>query len=421
MELLVNILFSLFLLVVTIWAFKKNFKLYFIFGLIIYQAFTVIPSLVYIETGNKIISEQGRYGYFVGSVFYFGLFYLLSLLFIYLTFNTLKKVRLRTFYFTYNGKNIEMYVLLVLVIIVLSILLINAYLSPSPLFDSHVNRFTYWKMARFPILNKLFGNTAMFIPFALGILFLRYKKLSVLLLAIYYVYNFYIGQKFSPIVNGTFSFLLPLVIHYDTKTFFKFIFNKKTMFLGFILAIVVYNVIYNKYEKTHPFAVIKIYNPNEAMFYRIFGLQAHLFWGATERYVYQEVPHTWNISSLAYGMHEMMKEFAVGGEKFANISARIGFNFTNAYPSILLMVFPPLLAYFIHIFIIIFILTLSGWILIRLVENKSYILSLFAFQFFLWTIYALTMGYFYKLIFGIIFNALILIMAVYFEKKKLYE
>ncbi len=419
MSFYLNILFALLLLWITVWFFRKDFKVFFINGLIVFQAFTLIPSLIYIETG-KMISEQGREGFFVGSVYYFGLFYLLTLIFIYLTFNTLRPVKLRTFYFTHQGKNIEVPVLLVLVITVLGILIYNASQSPSPLFDEGITRFNYWEHAKYPVLNKLFGNTAMFIPFALGLLFPRIKKTSLFILAVYFAYNFYIGQKFSPIVNGTFAFLLPLAVRYDNKIFLKTLFNKKSIVLMVLLGLAMYKIIYDRYERRYPFAVIKIYDPNEAMFYRIFGLQGHLFWGATERFVYHDKSPSWNLGYLPYGMHEMMKEFAVGGEEFVLQSARQGFNFTNAYPSILFMIFPPLIAYLFHVLIVIFILSLSGWILMRLIKNKSFVLAVISFQFFNWTIYALTMGYFYKLIFGLIFNFLILLMGAYFERKKIY-
>ncbi len=415
-----NILFAIILLIITFWFLKRDFKLFFLNGLIIFQAFTIIPSLIYIETG-KMISEQGREGFYVGAVFYFGLFYLLSLLFLYLTFNTLYKVKLRTFYFTYHGKNIEIPVLLGLVIMALGLLIYNALQSPSPLFNEGISRFNYWEHAKYPVLNKLFGNTAMFIPFALGILFTRMKKISLFLLLLYFGYNFYIGQKFSPIINGTFAFLLPLAILYDNKIFLRTLINKRTLILVALMGLLMYKVIYERYERVHPFAIIKIYDPNEAMFYRIFGLQGHLFWGATERYVYHHKSPSWDLASLPYGMHVMMKEFAAGGEKFAEQAAKKGFNFTNAYPSILFMIFPPLVAYLFHIFIVIFVLSVSGWILMRLLQNQSYVLAVISFQFFIWTIYALTMGYFYKLIFGLIFNFIILLMGAYFERKKIYS
>jgi hypothetical protein len=179
-----------------------------------------------------------------------------------------------------------------------------------------------------------------------------------------------------------------------------------------------YKTIYAKYEERRPFANIKIYDPNEAMFYRIFGLQSHLFWGASERYVIDGKKKSWNPLELNQGMHKMMREFSIAKEDELETVMKNGFNFTNAYPSVLLMIFPLPIAYLFHILIIIFILSLSGWILMRLIKNKSFLFALFSYQFFNWTIYALTMGYFYKLKFGVVFNVLILVLSYYLELRK---
>src|SRR5690606_25442827 len=152
--------------------------------------------------------------------------------------------------------------------------LINAVLSPLPILDSSVTRFTYWSSSRFPFLNSLFGNTAMFVPFAIGLLFPRFKKFSVLMLFVFFGYNFMIGQKFSPILQGSYSFLLPLVFHYrhNLKSYIKKA-VLPIMVVGIVLIGIMYTVTYVKYEETRPFSNIKIYDPNEAMLYRIFGLQ----------------------------------------------------------------------------------------------------------------------------------------------------
>jgi hypothetical protein len=379
----------------------------------------MIPSLIYIETG-KMISEQGREGYFVGSLFYFGLFYILTLLFIYLTFNSLNKIKLRTFYFKYDGKSIEMKLLLWVTVFVLTLLYINLFLSPSPLLTDEVTRFTYWQHAKFPVLNKIFGNTSMFIPFAAGILFTRYKKTGSVILILYFIYNFFIGQKFSPILMGTFAFLLPQVLLSDEKFFFRKMINFKTILIGLVLVGVMYKIIYDRYERRYPFAIIKIYDPNEAIFYRIFGLQAHLFWGATERFVHKGKEKSWDLGYLPYGMRVMMEEFSIMTKEQMEHAKNIGFNYTNGYPAILFMIFPPPIAYLFHILVIIFILSLSGWILMKLITNRSYILALISFQFFIWTVHALTMGYFYKSVFGIVFNIFILALGAWLEKKDIY-
>lgn len=414
--------FNLLIFFIILWAtyafFKKDVKLFFLYGLLIFQAISIIPSLIYIETG-KYISEQARMGYFVGATFFYCMFYLVSLLFIYATTNSLKSIKLRVVKFEVRNNNIENHLLLIIVISVLSILLLNVYQSASPLFDKGVTRFTYWGESKYPFLQKIFGNTAMFIPFVLGVLNKRHKKLSIVLLLVYFGYNFLIGQKFSPIITGSFSFFLPIILMNTEPLSLKQLFKFKYIVIFLIAGVTMYQVIYDRYEKRKPYAIIKIYDPNEAMLYRVFGLQGHLFWGATERFVVGNGEKSWNPLDLNYGMHKMMQEFATGDKKALEKHMKKGFNFTNAYPSVLFMIFPFYIAYIFHAFVIIFVLTLSGWVLTKLLEHGSLVLSVVSYQFFIWTIYAVTMGYFYKLKYGVIFNVLILLISYVIEKRKL--
>lgn len=414
--------FNLLNFVIILWAtyafLKKDIKLFVLYGLLIFQAISVIPSLIYIETG-KYISEQARMGYFVGATFLYCIFYLVSLLFIYATTNSLKPIKLRVVKFEVRNNNIENHILFFIVISVLSILLLNLFQSASPLLDKDVTRFTYWSQSKYPFLQKIFGNTAMFIPFVLGVLNKRYKKLSIVLLLVYFGYNFLIGQKFSPIITGSFSFFLPIILMSSRKLKLSQIFKFKYIIVFLLAIFSMYKIIYDRYDRRKPYAIIKIYDPNEAMLYRVFGLQGHLFWGATEQYVLGDAPISWNPLDLNYGMHKMMKEFATGNKKSLEKHMKKGFNFTNAYPSVLFMIFPFYIAYIFHAFVVIFILTLSGWILTKLLEHGSLVLSVVSYQFFIWTIYALTMGYFYKLKYGIIFNLLIFLISYVIEKRKL--
>ncbi len=416
MTLTVNLFVAFVVFLITIYFYKKNFKVFFINGLIVYQAATIIPSLIYIET-NKFISEQGRMGYFVGSVLLFSLFYIITLVFINASFNSFNKVKIRSFDFKYKKINVENELLLLISISVLVLLFINLLLSPIPLFTEHVSRFNYWELSKFPFFNKIFGNTAVFIPFALGVIFNKYKKSSIILLIVYFGYNFLIGQKYSPIIQGSFSFLLPIIIKNTKPIPFKKILSFRNILITFLLISVMYKVIYKKYEERRPFAIIKIYDPNEAIIYRIFGLQAHLFWGASESFVYKDAKKSWDPRELNKGMHKMMLYFSSADKKGLQESMNGGFSYTNAYPAVLFMIFPVPIAYLFHILIVIFILSLSGWILMRLIKNKSYLLALVSYQFFIWTVYALTMGYFYKLKYGILFNIFILLVSYLLEMK----
>ena len=401
MTLLFNLtLFAVFLFFIYVLA-KKNFKILFIYGLLVFQGLAIIPSLIYIEEGIYI-SEQGRNSFFVGATLSYIIYFILTFLIIYATFNTLNRIKPITPKFKFNNKQIDTTVVFLVVVVSLSILLYNVSQSRLPIFDPSVSRFTYWENSKLPFLNKIFGNVSIFIPFSLGIIFSRHKKSSIFLMIIYFWYNFLIGQKFSPIISGLFSFFLPIILTTNKKINFKRFLNKKIIFSLLLIFGIAYSVIYKRYEQIKPFATVEIYDPNEAIFYRIFGLQGHLMWGATESYVYNDNIKSYNFYDLWYGMHKLMYKFAANQEGLEE-SLESGFSFTNGYPSILLMIFPVWLALGIHLFLAIFFLGSMGWLLKEFIVNGAYIMAVLTYQLFNWTIYAFTMGYFYKLKYVIIF------------------
>lgn len=222
---------------------------------------------------------------------------------------------------------------------------------------------------------------------------------------VFVLYNFLIGQKFSPIVAGSYSFLLPIVFYYKDNLKRLIRKNIPVLLISFTaLMSVMYFLTYNKYEETRPFANIKIYDPHEAMLYRIFGLQGHLIWGATERYVVgDEKQRSFNPTELLYGMPVMMEDFAKDKRMVLYANTEGGFNFTNAYPGVLLKIFPLSLALVFHTFLTIGFLALMGWVLKEFLVQNALFLSVIAYQLFNWTIYAFVMGYFYKLYFTIAF------------------
>ena len=421
MGLFINLLFAFLFVFFTYYYVKKSFLLSFLYGLVFFQAFSVIPSLIYIEQGI-FINEQGRFSFFTGATIVCVLYFIFTFSIIAMAFKTFNKTRLPVFQFNYKGKNVELLIVMAMIIVPLILLLINAVLSPLPILDSSVTRFTYWSTSRFPFLNSLFGNTAMFVPFAIGLMFPKFKKFSVFMLFVFFGYNFMIGQKFSPILQGSYSFLLPLVFYYrnNLKVYIKRAIVPLLIVVG-VLTAIMYTITYNKYEETNPFADIKIYNPNEAIVYRIFGLQGHLFWGATERYLIgNEAPKSFNPADLLYGMPIMMEEFAKNKKDVLAANAEGGYNFTNAYPGILFEIFPLSLSLVLHTFLVIIFLALMGWVLKELMVGHAYVLSIIAYQLFNWIIYAFVMGYFYKMYFAIFFMLLYGIY-IYFRKKKKFN
>ncbi len=419
MGLFVNILFALLFVAFVFYYFRQSFTLAFLYGLVFFQAFSVIPSLIYLEQG-VYINEQGRMSFFTGATILCVLYFIFTFVLIAMAFKSFNKRSLPVFNIAFKGRNIEVPLIIGLILFAQGILLINAALSPLPILNPEITRFTYWSHSRFPFLNSIFGNTAIFIPFAIGLLFSKYKKFSIVMLLVFFGYNFAIGQKFSPIVQGTFSFLLPIVFTFRANMKKFLIRSIVPLFLfSILMGGVIYKITYTKYEETKPFANIKIYDPNEAMLYRIFGLQGHLLWGATDRFVvHNEEPKSFNPADLLYGMPIMMEEFAADKKMVLTANNTGGYNFTNAYPGILFKIFPVSLALVYHTILVIGFLALMGWVLKELMVKKAYFLSIIAYQLFNWTIYAFVMGYFYKLYFAFGFLA-VYFLFVHFRKPKL--
>ena len=142
--------------------------------------------------------------------------------------------------------------------------------------------------------------------------------------------------------------------------------------------------------------------PFEAVFYRFFGLQAHLFWGVIEQYIYQGKANTWNLLELWKGMHHLMLEFWPGShEDYISVTTR-GVSWTNAYPSILVRIFPLPLALIAN-FILMSFVALIQTLLSVFVKRKSLFISIILFQLLIWTSFAYTMAYFSKLLIPIFF------------------
>ena len=398
---------------------KSNFKIFFLYGLLVFQGLAIVPSLIYIEQGI-FISEQGRESFFAFATLTYVLYFAFTFLMLFATYGTLNSFKSPSLRLKLLNRKLDHKLVALIAVGSLAILIFNAVQSKLPLFDTSVSRFTYWENSKYPFLNKIFGNVSIFIPFALGVLFLKKKPLSLFLIVVYFAYNFAIGQKFSPIVSGLFSFFLPIVLVSKNKLTKIKSPNKKLVLAGILLFGLVYGVVYKRYEEKKPYAIIEIYDPNEAMFYRVFGLQGHLMWGATEKFVTKnELEPSYDFSEMQFGMHKLMFLFAAN-KKGLQESLDQGFSFTNGYPSALFTVYPIGLALLVHMLLVIFILAPIGWILKELILSKSYFMAVLVYQFFNWTIYSFTMGYFYKLKLPILFMVLYAAYAflVYALKRK---
>ncbi|HBC02947.1 MAG TPA: hypothetical protein DC015_01820, partial [Aequorivita sp.] len=77
MGLFINLFFALLFVLFTYYYVKKSFLLSFLYGLVFFQAFSVIPSLIYIEQGIYI-NEQGRFSFFTGATILCVLYFILT-------------------------------------------------------------------------------------------------------------------------------------------------------------------------------------------------------------------------------------------------------------------------------------------------------------------------------------------------------
>jgi len=238
-----------------------------------------------------------------------------------------------------------------------------------------------------------------FVAFGSAILYKYYKKTSIFFLLLYVSYLLLVGQKFTGFFIGIIGVLLALYFTSEKKITFKlkWFFNKYLLlFIGAMFFLVLY-----KYSISNPFRSLNM-TPLESVFYRFFGLQGHVFWGTTEQYVYLNKPNTWNVFELWKGMHHLMLEtWPWSYEDFISVTSR-GVSWTNAYPSILIRIFPLPIALLVNFFLMSFV-SLVQTLLSVFIKRKSLFLSIILFQLLIWTSYAYTMAYFSKLMIPVFF------------------
>ena len=408
MTLIINLFICGFIIFFSINRLKNDYKTFYIMFYLYYQAIITSASITYIEQGNYI-SEQGRYGYFVGANICFLFFFLISVYLIEYGLKILRRQTINLPKFKIGKIKLDYFLTVLVAISILFLLYINLFLSSSPLFDSSVTRFTYWENSKLNFLKSIIGNTSVFIPFIFGLIYCRKKTLGVLLLLLYILYIVLIGQKFSPLVRAIYAFFLPAVLNSNIKfnirifRFFKFKYA--------IIVLSLFGLVYIKYSHHNPFKNYGVDSPMGAIIYRVFGLQAHLFWGSVEQFVYLNKPSSWDITELYKGMHTLMRYFWYGDLEHIEGAMSRGFSFTNAYPAVLMKIFPLFFAYIFHAILIIFVYIPSAWLVERAIMCKNYFIAFISFQCFNWIGVAFIMGYFNKVIPGI----LILTLLIFFS------
>lgn len=403
-----NILILLLALLILMHLFYKS-RLYFICLLpFTVQYLWIFLSILVIENGIYI-NEQDRDGTFVYANFYLLCFFIttiISFIFFYQVFNKSFKLnvsRVRLLKFD------ESQLILIISFFVLSVAYLNLLLSPSTFTDPTVDKFNYWNNAKFTFLKPLLGNTIGFLPFIFGITFKRKKKTTFLLALLYSIYLIGIGQKFTSFLLGSISFATAYYIaQSDTIKTNLFFVKRRYLIAGGIL---LFGLIWYRYTQNNPFRHLGL-QPFESVFYRAFGLQGHLFWGVVERYISGGEPKSWDISQLNYGMHVLMEDFYP--EKSLKYLPQVwerGVSWTNAYPAILIKIFPFPIALIVHFFL--FSLVPLLYVLLRKsLLSSNFLISVFLFQLILWCVNAYIMAYFFRL------NKIILLLIFLFFAKE---
>lgn len=412
-----NILITIIAIIITLYIVEKDLGLFILSLMILFQYIWMFFSLIVIESGVNIV-EQGRDGYFVFSSLILLLFYVTSI--ISLVF--FKKIFLRLFEnltitkFNFFGIK-ENKVALLLIGFTFFMAFLNLLSSTIPFFSDEVTKFNFWEQSKYPFLKSIVGNVMAFVAFGATLLYRYYKKTAILFFMLYVTYLVLVGQKFTGFYIGLVGVLIGLYFTSEHQIRFKLKWLVNKYFLLFIVSM--FSLVLYKYSINNPFKYLGL-TPLESVFYRTFGLQAHVFWGTTEQYVYLNKPNTWDITELWKGMHHLMLEFWPWRyEDYISVTSR-GVSWTNAYPSILLRIFPLTIALMAN-FILLSFLSLIQTLLSVFIKRKSVLISIVLFQLLIWTSYSFTMAYFNKLLIPIVFVLLFFIYKylVFYKKTEL--
>ncbi|CAL2081370.1 DUF6418 domain-containing protein [Tenacibaculum sp. 190524A02b] len=394
MILAINIILIIISIAILLYFLKKDLGLLLLSFIILIQYLWMFCSIAVIENGIYI-NEQKRNGFFVFSGFILMLFYVSSLIalafykkFFKILFKNIKpfKFKLKPF------KDASLAIGLVGFILCLAYF--NLLSSPIPLFDENVTKFNFWDYAKYPFLKPFIGNVMAFVGFGSALLFRYNKKISILFLVMYFTYLILIGQKFTGFLFALYGILIAFYFSSKIKVKFqiRWIYNKYLI----SSIVVLFCLVWYKYSIGKPFEYIGL-TPFESVFYRAFGLQAHVFWGVSEHFIYNGNSNTWNIMEIWKGMHVLMKMFWPWSyESYISVTSR-GVSWTNAYPSILIRIFPLPIAIIINMFLLSVVGCFQS-LLTKFIENKSFILSIVFFQLLMWVNYTFTMSYFNKLV-----------------------
>lgn len=228
----------------------------------------------------------------------------------------------------------------------LAMLLVNVALTGSPLFDASLTRFNFWDNAKLPLLNQILGSVASPFVVMVGVVYALsldsgrglLAKIALLIFIGFLAYYVLMGQKFSMQLLA-FSLFMPSVLFLRWQKFGKLnikLFHVVVMaFIGFLML----GLISWYYLQKHVDFVDGQGGVLNAVLYRIFGLQGHVWWGSVTEYQHGNVVVD-PLGAMLNGMSTSM--YTVSPMELVDRYLDAGVRFTMAYPGIAVLSFGAL-------------------------------------------------------------------------------
>lgn len=310
-----------------------------LFPQLLFFLFTIIGSLsvLYLENFPIYIFEQDKTSYFNGSALILTLMLLLHAIGAYLANLVFKReVMTRQLNARVLGLDLNFLFSVLFPLILLTLCYINIAISGEiPIFSSgYIDRFEYIVATKLWFLLSAFGVTTSIIPISFGFAFAHYRPFRgfiALLFLLYLVYIVFIGHKFGGLIWAMFFFSLPYVVIYFKGNLFvvlKKYFLALTLFVAAVFGLILYH--YSQYSFAQDFG-----GPVAFLFYRIFGLTGHSFWGGVNEFIGSLSTHSMDKLMLYWnGMDNLM--LSLGRDGIESAIER-GVQWTFAYFGVSLM------------------------------------------------------------------------------------
>ena len=294
----------------------------------------------YLESG-VYITEQQRYSFENSAtsllLFFEACFWLFVILAV-RALGFLFPVR-RMFNYNYSGN----LVVCLFAGVALVVLLLNVALTGSPLFDDSLNRFNFWENAQLPFLNKILGNVASPIIVMVGVVYALsldssrrlLAKVALFIFIGFLAYYVFMGQKFSMQLLA-FSLFMPAVLFLRWQKNGRLNLRLSQVVGAASVALLLLGLVLWYYLKKHIDFVEGQGGVLNAVLYRAFGLQGHVWWGSVTEYQNGNVL-TDPLGAMLNGMSTAM--YAVSPVELVDRYLDAGVRFTMAYPGIALLSF----------------------------------------------------------------------------------